>query len=92
MPNLADENGTTEILKVDVGLMGADNATYQLLDADNNWMEPYKYIQLSSGRQDIFFPHSFGQPIQADQCDTRWRQAHLLKLVGDPQRQQHKRC
>lgn len=55
MPNLADENGTTEILKVDVGLMGADNATYQLLDADNNWMEPYKYIQLSSGRQDIFF-------------------------------------
>jgi len=59
MPNLADENGTTEILKADVGLMGTDNATYQLLDADNNWLEPYKYIPLSFGskavRQDIFF-------------------------------------
>lgn len=55
MPNLADESGETEILKLDAGLMGADNATYQLLDADNNIIEPYKYRPLTSGRQLVYF-------------------------------------
>lgn len=55
MPNLADESGETEILKLDAGIMGADNATYQLLDADNNIIEPYKYRPLASGRQLVYF-------------------------------------
>ncbi len=58
-PNLLDENGTTEYLKLDVGLMGADNATYQLMDADNNFLLPSFYRPLSSsidsGRQLVFF-------------------------------------
>ena len=29
-----EDNATLEILKVDVGLMGAENASYQLLDQD----------------------------------------------------------
>lgn len=52
---LDDENATHEILKVDVGLMGAENATYQLVDADNNIYPAGLYKQLSSGKQTIYF-------------------------------------
>jgi hypothetical protein len=52
---LDDENATHEILKVDVGLMGAENATYQLVDADNNIYPAGLYKQLSSGKQTILF-------------------------------------
>jgi hypothetical protein len=52
---LDDENATQEILKVDVGLMGAENATYQLVDADNNIYPAGLYKQLSSGKQTIWF-------------------------------------
>jgi hypothetical protein len=52
---LDDENVTHEILKVDVGLMGAENATYQLIDADNIIYPVGLYKQLSSGRQTIYF-------------------------------------
>lgn len=52
---LDDENATHEILKVDVGLMGAENATYQLVDADNIIYPAGLYKQLSSGRQTIYF-------------------------------------
>lgn len=52
---LDDENATHEILKVDVGLMGAENATYQLIDADNIIYPAGLYRQLSSGRQTIYF-------------------------------------
>lgn len=49
-----DENATQEILKVDVGLMGAENATYQLVDADNITYSAGRYTPLSSGRQTIW--------------------------------------
>lgn len=52
---LDDENATHEILKVDVGLMGAENATYQIIDADNIIYPAGLYRQLSSGRQTIYF-------------------------------------
>jgi len=52
---LDDENATHEILKVDVGLMGTENATYQLVDADNNIYPAGLYKQLSSGKQTIWF-------------------------------------
>ena len=47
MPNLTDENSTTEILKIDVGLLGAENATYQLMDADGNVYEKPIYKPLA---------------------------------------------
>ncbi|MCK9565122.1 MAG: hypothetical protein M0Q43_03615 [Methanothrix sp.] len=52
---LDDENATQEILKVDVGFMGAENATYQLVDADNNIYLPGLYKPLSSGKQLVYF-------------------------------------
>ena len=52
---LDDENSTQEILKVDVGLMGAENATYQLVDADNNIYQAGLYKPLSSGKQLVYF-------------------------------------
>lgn len=52
---LEDENATQEILKVDVGLMGTENATYQLVDANNNIYLPGLYKPLSSGKQLVYF-------------------------------------
>jgi len=46
---LEDENATQEILKVDIGLMGAENATYQLVDDDNNIYSAGLYKSLSPG-------------------------------------------
>jgi len=52
---LEDENATQEILKVDVGLMGTENASYQLVDADNKIYLPGLYKPLSSGKQLVLF-------------------------------------
>lgn len=52
---VGDENATKEILIVDVGLMGADNATYQLMDDDNNIYQAGSYKPLSSGKQIVYF-------------------------------------
>ena len=52
---LADENITGEILKIDVGLWGAENATYKLVDAKDNVYEPFLYKPLSSGKQIVYF-------------------------------------
>ncbi len=52
---LADENVTGEILKVDVGLWGTENATYKLVDAKDNVYEPGLYKPLSSGKQIVYF-------------------------------------
>ena len=65
---LADENSTQEILKVDVGLIGAENATYELVDADDNIYQPGLYKPLSSGKQTGLLPHAQRQPLQAHQC------------------------
>jgi hypothetical protein len=52
---LEDENATQEILKVDIGLLGAENASYQLVDADNNIYQAGLYKPLSSGKQLVYF-------------------------------------
>jgi hypothetical protein len=49
------ESTTMEILKVDIGLMGTENATYKLTDANNSLYEPGLYKTLSSGRQLVYF-------------------------------------
>ncbi len=48
-------NDTLEILKVDVGLMGTENATYKLVDQNDSVYEPGLYKPLSSGRQLVYF-------------------------------------
>jgi hypothetical protein len=50
-----EESASTEILKVDIGLMGTENATYKLMDANNSVYEPGLYKTLSSGRQLVYF-------------------------------------
>lgn len=50
-----EENASQEILKVDVGLMGTENATYKLVDANDSVYEPGLYKPLSSGRQLLYF-------------------------------------
>ena len=54
-PNLTDENSTTEFLKIDVGLLRTENATYQMMDADNNIYMPAQFKPLFSGKQLIYF-------------------------------------
>lgn len=48
-------NDTSEILKVDIGLMGTENATYKLMDAEDTVYEAGLYKTLSSGRQLVYF-------------------------------------
>ena len=50
-----DVNSTLEILKVDVGLMGAENASYELVDQNDLVYTPGLYRALSSGKQTIYF-------------------------------------
>ncbi|HPM26311.1 MAG TPA: DUF4352 domain-containing protein, partial [Methanothrix sp.] len=50
-----DENVTLEILKVDVGLMGAENASYELVDQNDLVYTPGLYRSLSSGKQAVYF-------------------------------------
>ncbi|MDM7940243.1 MAG: hypothetical protein QUS07_07870 [Methanothrix sp.] len=58
---LDDENATEEILKVDVGLVGTENATYELLDQNDKTYSPglYKTLQPAlgglPGRQLVYF-------------------------------------
>lgn len=61
---LDDENATEEILKVDVGLVGTENATYELVDQNDKTYSPglYKPLQPAgylnsrlSGRQLVYF-------------------------------------
>lgn len=61
---LDDENATDEILKVDVGLVGTENATYELVDQNDKTYSPglYKTLQTAgyinsqlSGRQFVYF-------------------------------------
>jgi len=50
-----DENSTQEILKVDVGLIGANNATYELMDQNGKTYSAGLYQILSSGKQTVYF-------------------------------------
>ncbi len=49
------QNATEEILKLDVGFIGAENATYELVDDDNAVIKPSLYKNLQPGRQLLYF-------------------------------------
>lgn len=48
-------NDTHEILKVDTGLMNAENATYQMVDQYDAVHNPVMYKPLNEGRQLVYF-------------------------------------
>jgi len=48
---LEDPNATQEILKLDVGLAGAENASYSLMDSKNNTFGPDQYQTLQTNSQ-----------------------------------------
>ncbi|VVB69130.1 Uncharacterised protein [uncultured archaeon] len=52
---LEDENATQEILKLDVGLIGVENATYKLLDSKDSVYQPGLYKTLQPDRQLVYF-------------------------------------
>ncbi len=52
---LGDQNEKEEILKLDIGFIGAENATYELVDDDNTAIRPSLYKSLQPGRQLIYF-------------------------------------
>lgn len=59
---LEDPNAAQEILKLDVGLMGTENATYSLTDSKNNTYQPDQYKTIQTGepggqsqRQIVYF-------------------------------------
>lgn len=52
---LADENATQEILKVDVGLVNTENATYELMDQNNNTYHPGLFKTLQEKRHLVYF-------------------------------------
>jgi hypothetical protein len=52
---LIDANSGQEMLRVDVGLMGVDNATYELVDQNDQVYTPGLYWPQSSGKQSIYF-------------------------------------
>jgi hypothetical protein len=52
---LQDQNASEEIMKLDVGLTGMENATYELVDDDNYAISPSLYKNLQTGRQMLYF-------------------------------------
>ncbi len=52
---LQDQNAKEEILRLDVGLIGTENATYQLVDQNNYTLSPSLYKNLQTGRQMLYF-------------------------------------
>ena len=49
------ENATQEILKLDVGLIGVENATYELVDSKDNVYQPGLFKTLQPDRQLVYF-------------------------------------
>jgi hypothetical protein len=49
------ENATQEILKLDVGLIGVKNATYELVDSKDNVYQPGLFKNLQPDRQLVYF-------------------------------------
>lgn len=68
-------NSTMEILKVNVGLMGVENASYELLDQNDVVYAPGLYWPLSSGEQTIYFL------IEKDQL---FKQIKIIPDGSDP--------
>ncbi len=52
---LDEENATQEILKLDVGLIGIKNATYELVDSKDSVYKPGLYKVLQPDRQLVYF-------------------------------------
>jgi len=52
---LADENATQEILKLDVGLVNAENASYELVDQNDNAYQPGLFKTLQEKRHLVYF-------------------------------------
>ena len=52
---LADENATQEILKVDVGLVNTENATYELVDQNGSAYQPGLFKVLQEKRHLVYF-------------------------------------
>jgi hypothetical protein len=48
-------NSTEEILKLDVGLIGVANASYELVDSKDKVFVPIEYRNLQIGRQELIF-------------------------------------
>jgi hypothetical protein len=74
------ENSTDEILKLDLGLWGAANASYQLLDSKDNIFAPTEYRNLQIGRQELLFRVPANDlfkllkvaPLQGKPFDVKW--------------------
>ncbi len=52
---LDDENATQEILKLDVGLVGAQNASFELVESKDGVYQPGLYRTLQPGRMLVYF-------------------------------------
>jgi len=52
---LADENATQEILKVDIGLVNTENATYELVDQNDKTYSPGLFKTLQEKRHLVYF-------------------------------------
>src|SRR5512135_790044 len=52
---LEDQNATEEILKLDIGLLGAENATYELVNSTGATFQPGLYKSLQPGRYTLLF-------------------------------------
>jgi hypothetical protein len=52
---LADENATQEILKVDIGLVNTENATYELVDQNDKTYPPGLFKTLQEKRHLVYF-------------------------------------
>jgi hypothetical protein len=74
------ENSTDEILKLDLGLVGAANATYQLVDSKDNVFVPIEYRNLQIGRQELLFQVPIDDlvkllkvaPSEGNPFDVKW--------------------
>ena len=82
-----DENSTQEILKVDVGLIGAENATYQLMDQNDVVYPAGLYKTLSSGKQTVYFLTEMDSLFKLMNV-TPDGSVHLHQLVGHTQSKQ----
>ena len=54
-PVSQDKNNTQAALELDVGLLGAQNATYELVDSKDNIYKPDAYKNLQPGRTLLIF-------------------------------------
>jgi len=74
------ENSTDEILKLDVGLVGAANASYELVDSKDTVFVPTEYRNMQIGRQELLFQVPIDDlikllkvaPSEGNPFDVKW--------------------